>query len=117
MIQGYVGVLHRDFERDWVRMRLSSGEEDQDRKYCCILNTQNIDNIYRHSYIEKNNTDEINNFIENLSSFVRGIPKNISMLKGVFDGGELGGVDLQKFVGYGQRVKFEKFKSFVENFV
>jgi len=112
MVQGYLGVLHREFEKNWMSAKRGVNDLALDNKYCIILNTQNIDDLYKLSYLEYFE-DDLDGFCKEVSNLLDKILEDIACLREVFAQNELAGIELEKFVGYGQRDKFEEFKLFV----
>jgi hypothetical protein len=114
MIQGYMGVLHRGFESNWTFMKTERDGVIFENKFSIILNTQNINSLYDLSYIESLE-DDLMQFCNKSCEILDMFPKTPISLREIFVQNKIANIDLEKFVGLGQREKFESFKIFMNN--
>ena len=110
LIDGYVGVIDREFEEAWIAPRITT----EHNTYCLALNIANIDEIRQVQWIQTGDGDrKLAQFCEAVVSYLERLPHNRALLKK-----ELVEIDLPRslmkpFTNYGQAQKIDRLKNFL----
>jgi hypothetical protein len=109
VIDGYVGIVHRDFERKWRETHDSSKNV-----FCFLSHTVNFRELTDSSYISSSSADtDVSSFCKSLFCLLDRFPQDERSLKFAFADREFDGFKPDDFknIGAGQS-KFDDFRLF-----
>jgi hypothetical protein len=113
LIEGVIGIIHRDFENQWLN---DASRQPPEQGFGVVLHTANLIEIGEKLYIptETPQGAEVDQFCGAISGLLEQMPQDEPQLSAAFAQNEVCGRSLDKFSGYYYRRKFEAFRKFVE---
>lgn len=115
LISGYVGLVSQKFEMAYASCSTLVDVVPRSRpRFCLGLDIANFDVLRSLRYIEQGLWDrKVIEFCTILAELLEKFPHDSEALKGIFRQRKLVGVELDKFVPYGQHLKFAAMESFI----
>lgn len=112
LIDGYLGVVNRMFERHWTQ---TCSEAVKHNSHCLALNIANIDTLRAQQHIETTRLGErISQFCNLILAELEALPYDEASFRSALDGNVLMGLPLEKFAILGRAKKFSCLRTFME---
>jgi hypothetical protein len=112
LIDGYVGVVNREFESDWIRSNLRPRNSNT---HCLAMNIANIDPIRAEQYINTMDMEtQILAFTTSTTHFLETLPNDAARLLEALERGKLADIPLEKFAIHGRDRKLAELVSYIK---
>ena len=116
VIEGYCGIIDRAFEKKW-NTDLSEGkivELNYKNNFAILINTLNIENPSVSRYLKSGDEyDDLVKHCDELFSFFEYFPRSRDDLRNCFVCNRIGNLQLNNYVMFGQKRKYEEMKNFI----
>ena len=111
-MNGYVGVVHQEFEEIWTAREESRGEPPS-LPVCLLI--VNLKRLHEVSYVSASSlAEDMSRFVMVITEILGDMPQSEVELKAAFVKGQLCGRPIEDFSGWSQRPKFAELRRFVE---
>jgi hypothetical protein len=112
LIDGYIGVLNREFENHWLQNRPNTPKRNQ---HCLVLNIANVDVLRANHWIDAIGWEtSLAKFLQIALAQLEQLPTDEESLRLALERDVLMGLPLEKFVLPGSEEKISGLKAFVE---